>query len=140
MSAGEAPLTPAAQRIFAEEREGAVRRQGGHGSAPLPNKHNQGELGADDAALWSALVDHAVTYQFPINMPEAMRVQPDAEAEDLLDGFQLDCIAKLNATDDESERQVWSRAHVKVMKVAALLAVADHYLKPVVTVEHVRWV
>ena len=109
------------------------------GGRPLPNKHREAALDDEDQRAWSDLVDHAARYQFPINMPQAITVEPDWEAQGLLDQFDLDCISRLNATDDESERQVWSRAHVKVLKIASLLAVADHYLKPNVSGEHVRW-
>lgn len=110
------------------------------GGKPLPNVANRtAALLPDDAAAWTALVEHAIDYQFPINMPVAKSVQPDAAAKTILEQYEIGCIEKLNATDDETERQVWSRAHIKVLKVSALLAVIDHYLKPVVSVEHVGW-
>lgn len=39
----------------------------------------------------------------------------------------------------ESWRQSWNRAHLKVLKVAALLAVMDNPSAPVVTMEHTQW-
>ena len=109
------------------------------GGRPLPNANRNGEFSRDDCVLWRGLVDHTAKYQFPINVPAAMEVQPDAEARAMLDRFDIDCIARLNATDDENERQVWTRAHLKALKVAALLAVADHYLNPTITAAHVGW-
>ncbi len=46
---------------------------------------------------------------------------------------------KLNAGRDPAQRQLWVRAYEKVIRLAALLAVADNYLFPVVQVEHVEW-
>lgn len=109
------------------------------GGRPLPNPDREAALTPEDAALWTALIDHTVPYQGPFFVPPAIEVQPDPDALTMLHDFDMDCIARLNATDDETERQVWSRAHIKVLKIAALLAVADHYLTPLVTVAHVRW-
>lgn len=109
------------------------------GGRPLPNTDREATLAPEDANLWSALIDHAADYQGVFFIPPAMRVEPDADALAMLDAFDVDCIARLNATDDETARQVWSRAHIKVLKIAALLAVADHYLMPTVTVAHVGW-
>ena len=61
------------------------------------------------------------------------------DAQEKLERFELDCIDQLNATEDDSERQVWSRAHIKALKVASLLAVMDHPYVPVVRIEHVAW-
>lgn len=109
------------------------------GGRPLPNTDRRAALTPEDATLWTALIDHTIDYQGPFFTPPAMEVQPDSDALAMLDAFDVDCISHLNSTDDETERQVWSRAHIKVLKIAALLAVADHYLHPVVRVAHVRW-
>ena len=92
-----------------------------------------------DSQLWSDLVDYAVKYQWPIDAPPAMAVQPNAEAGAMLEKFDVECIGRLNATDDETQRQVWSRAHIKALKVSALLAVADNYTNPISTRDHVQW-
>lgn len=110
------------------------------GDRPPPNRNHSAELDPDDLGLWRALVTHMVSYQFPINMPSPCMVMPDGDAQEKLERFELDCIASLNATgDDESERQVWSRAHLKALKIASLLAVVDHCFNPVVRIEHVEW-
>lgn len=109
------------------------------GDRPPPNRARDVQLPPEEAANWRALVDHALQYKFPINTPKALTAVPTSEAEALLDAFETACIASLNVTEEESERQVWTRAHLKGLKVAALLAVADNYLFPQVTTEHVEW-
>lgn len=109
------------------------------GGRPLPNEDGTAELALDDGRAWSDLVEHAIKYQFPINTPEAMCVAPEPEALKMLKRFDVDCITRLNNSDDETERQVWTRAHLKVLKIAALLAIVDHYLMPKITTEHVGW-
>jgi hypothetical protein len=109
------------------------------GDRPPPNRIRTTQMDPDNLAHWKALVDHAIRYQFPVNMPPCIVAEPNDDAREKLEFFELDCIASLNASDDESERQVWSRAHLKALKIASLLAIADHYLKPVIRIEHVAW-
>lgn len=61
------------------------------------------------------------------------------EAAKTLQDYDRFCTNKINSTNDESIRQMWNRAHLKVCRVASLLAVADNWLQPVVTAQHVAW-
>lgn len=63
------------------------------------------------------------------------------EAKSAFDEFDEMCDKKINSTDDEAFRQMWNRAHLKVLKVSALLAVASGDLKGeiLVELEHVKW-
>jgi hypothetical protein len=68
-----------------------------------------------------------------------MDVAMSREAQIMLDAFDKHCDEQINATDDESWRQMWNRAHLKTLKVAGLLAVTDSPASPVVTEEHAEW-
>jgi hypothetical protein len=58
----------------------------------------------------------------------------------LLNRFEDECDAAINAAgDDENLRQLWNRAHLKALRVAALLAVGDNYVMPSVTEQHAAW-
>ena len=61
------------------------------------------------------------------------------QAQEMLDAFDKHCDEQINATDDESWRHMWNRAHLKALKVAGLLAVMDNHMTPVVTEEHAEW-
>lgn len=68
----------------------------------------------------------------------SVAVAHDAQA--LLDGFSTECDHAIRAAgDDEGRRQLWNRAHLKVLRVSALLAVGDNPFDPTVTVEQVQW-
>lgn len=57
-----------------------------------------------------------------------------------LDRFEDECDTAIHAAgDDENVRQLWNRAHLKALRVAALLAVGDQYLNPIVTDEQAAW-
>lgn len=109
------------------------------GDRPPPNRVRQAKLGDYDHGVWTNLVSAATRFQFPINTPLPCIVPPDADARKEIEAFEMECIAELNKTSDESERQVWSRAHLKALKVASLLAVVDEPFNPVVRITHVAW-
>lgn len=109
------------------------------GERPLPNKEPPPALPPEDLAQWADLVRQAIKYQTPIDTPPPCVVEVSADAYEKLERFELHCIDSVNATDDEAERQVWNRAHLKALKVASLLAVADHYLYPQIQMEHAAW-
>jgi len=103
-----------------------------------PQNYNQ-QLEPD-----SALVDHLrglVAYSADLqNRPAArIQIQRDTEAGDMLHAFDVECDGEINSTDDEGVRQMWNRAHLKVLRIAGLLAVADNPANPWMTREYVTW-
>lgn len=60
-------------------------------------------------------------------------------AAQIMWAFEQECDGQINGTLDESWRQMWNRASLKVMRIAGLLAVADNWLHPVVDKQHVDW-
>lgn len=56
-----------------------------------------------------------------------------------LDAFDKQCDEQINATDNESFRQVWNRAHLKVLKICALQAAFENCLNPIVNDEQFAW-
>lgn len=66
-------------------------------------------------------------------------VSIDADALIMLDEFERYATDKINHTKLSVEVQLWNRAHLKVLKLAALLAVGINPHAPVVTVPCVEW-
>ncbi|WP_303670399.1 DUF3987 domain-containing protein [Pseudomonas aeruginosa] len=67
-------------------------------------------------------------------------VQLIPSAQHIYDEFEDECDEAINAAgDDESRRQVWNRAALKMLRIACLAAVADNHLNPQVTQEHIQW-
>lgn len=69
----------------------------------------------------------------------SMPVSISNEASAMARSFEVECDKRINSTNDESRRQMWNRAGLKSLRIAALLAVADNWLTPVITPEHVAW-
>lgn len=66
-------------------------------------------------------------------------IEKDPAAEEMLQNYEFMCDEQINETDDESYRQMWNRAALKVLRIAGLLAVADNWITPVIKTEHVSW-
>lgn len=63
----------------------------------------------------------------------------DAEAARLLDAFDKKADAAINATGADVDKQLWNRAHLKALKLSALLAVGENVHYPQVQKHHAEW-
>lgn len=90
-------------------------------------------------ALLQSLVE-IVTYATSLeHTNNRCDLQRDGDAAAMLAEFEAECDKQIDSTDDESWRQMWNRASLKVMRIAALLAVGDHYYTPCIRAHHVAW-
>ena len=64
-------------------------------------------------------------------------LSPDAKI--VLDELDVDCDDRINAGGDDVVRQLWNRAHLNALKVAANLAVVNNPERPVVSREDAEW-
>lgn len=64
-------------------------------------------------------------------------LSPEAAYE--MEKFDKECDNHIREGAEESIRQLWNRAHLKSLRLAALLAAADRPHNPVVTVEEAQW-
>lgn len=63
----------------------------------------------------------------------------DEETAAFLKAFDKECDRRINSTNDESIRQMWNRAHLKCIRIAACLAVFDNWHNPRITMAHAQW-
>jgi hypothetical protein len=64
------------------------------------------------------------------------------EAEKLLGltgEFDVECTSNINENNSQGGAELWNRAHLKAMKLAAMLAVAENLSYPVITKEQAEW-
>lgn len=100
---------------------------------------NTSPLREPSKALGDAVADlctHALTI---MSRHETVAVDRTAEAAAIMWSFEQECDNEINSTNDETWRQMWNRASLKVMRVSALLAVADNWYHPVINETHVKW-
>lgn len=70
---------------------------------------------------------------------ESLLVSKTQEAAQMLHEFEKECDDQIIGSENESWRQMWNRAALKVMRIAALLAVGDDPGFPCVQPHHVVW-
>lgn len=70
---------------------------------------------------------------------QTIEVQLSPAADQISRNFNIHCDEQINATKDEAIRQPWNRAHLKALRLAALLAVGENWINPVVQDYHMNW-
>lgn len=107
-----------------------------HGDRPDRNYQTQHE---PDKALSDAVASIAHHTLLLMQRHAVHNVNRTDEAGLYFYNFELECDKRIRSTSDEAYRQMWNRASLKAEKLAALLAVCDHYIDPIITTEHAEW-
>lgn len=61
------------------------------------------------------------------------------EAKKTFDEFDVWTTDQINNSKSETHRQLWNRAHLKAMKLAALQAIGINYVAPVISINECLW-
>lgn len=91
------------------------------------------------AALAQRFIDLVAISLTTSNNNTCAPVQLDNHSMALLDEFDSHADSVMNASNLDVETQVWNRAHLKALKLAALLAVGCNPHQPIVTAEMAKW-
>lgn len=102
------------------------------GPRPYRNKNVCPQPGADLTQKWAYVASSA---QSLISKNEAINVALAPDADTLLDAFERQTTDLMNGAGDEVSRQLWNRAHLKALKLAALQAVGTNPDAPTITLE-----
>jgi hypothetical protein len=73
------------------------------------------------------------------NPRRVINVQSTPEASKMLHDFDKYADSRINSNGKEVIRQLWNRAHIKVLKLSALIAVGENMVMPTITAEHMEW-
>lgn len=104
------------------------------------SKPNSNIVLVPDAALVETLVAIAISADKVCKGGQpSMQVGRDEEASAIMKAFELECGDQINSTQNEGYRQMWNRAALKAMRLAALIAVADNYLYPSIKPTYINW-
>lgn len=74
-----------------------------------------------------------------MNNRQVINVGADEETIALFREFNTFCDRQINASKAEINKQLWNRAHIKAMKLAALIAVGVYPFNPVCSGDVARW-
>jgi hypothetical protein len=105
---------------------------------PLNHMQAKNLLSASSQYI-ASMTTYAMQRMSNIGEAGPMMVNPSQEALEIFHTFEKECDNNINGTAEEAKRQMWNRAALKVMRISALLAVADNYMHPLITKEHVEW-
>lgn len=106
------------------------------GDRPATNPNPQRDLEPSLRDYFLGLVAHSIHLMQNFQYTQ---VQQTEAAFAMLDKFDKECDGQINSTDDEGWRQMWNRAHLKVYRLAALLAASDEFVNPIIQTWHVEW-
>lgn len=70
---------------------------------------------------------------------KAINVETTPEAKRLFDQFDRHCDDQINNSEREVRRHLWNRAHIKALKLAALVAVGMNPYEPTIDVDVATW-
>jgi len=70
---------------------------------------------------------------------KAVHVQFTPEAKAMFDEFDRHCDLNINSSSAEVQRHLWNRAHIKAMKLAALVAVGCNPYDPIISIDGATW-
>jgi hypothetical protein len=66
-------------------------------------------------------------------------VQFTKEAEDFFDTYEKECDRQINSAHSNVTRELWNRASLRAMKLAALVAVGINPFDPIIDISCARW-
>ncbi|AKU43220.1 replicative primase/helicase [Rhodobacter phage RcSpartan] len=108
-----------------------------HGKKPELNRNHANVIPSPDMVERLASLFAICQGLNSQSMAQNVGFTPEAQAS--MDQYEIRCTAKENAADRDIVRQVWSRCHVKAMKLAAIVAVGCNPYAPTITEEVGEW-
>jgi hypothetical protein len=104
---------------------------------PLNEQHKKVQMGTEMQELLVRIF--GFSKHINDNNSGACDVGIDEPSSLFLHSFDKKCDREINGTQNEGWRQLWNRAHLKVFRIAALLAIADNYAVPIIRIQHATW-
>ena len=108
-----------------------------HGERPALNPgHLHAQPSFELIDRLSTLCAHALMLN---SQHKAIQVETMPEAKALFDKFDAHCDANINTSDREIRRHLWNRAHIKALKLSAVVAVGCNPYDPTITADVASW-
>lgn len=108
-----------------------------NGPRPELNRaHTRAQPSFELVEQLATLCAHALNLN---NQHKAIHVQLDANAQVLFDKFDTHCDSNINSSDREVRRHLWNRAHIKALKLAAIVAIGINPYEPIIDEHCANW-
>lgn len=101
--------------------------------------NNENTITMPSSPLLSTLTDLCNQADNLGRIGQFIMVNRTLETADEMQAFDNLCDSNIIGHKDEGWRQMWNRAALKAARIAALLAVADNWLFPIITKAHYIW-
>lgn len=88
---------------------------------------------------WRGLVENATRFVGEMTGAPTVVGFRNLDAYEKLERFEDYCSDRINESSDEAVRQMYNRAHLKALKIACVLAVADDFKEPKIHLGHATW-
>lgn len=115
--------------LLIEYKGGRVPKNYNKGNV-VPNRDLIGRL-ASLAAYCSSINDSQPR--------KVVNVQMTPAADNLFREWDKTADDKINASDKDVLRQLWNRADLKALKIAALVAVGENFIEPTINLDTAKW-
>lgn len=107
------------------------------GERPQLNKtHLQAQPSFEVVEQLASLCATALTLN---SQHKAIHVKTDENAQRIFEQFDKHCDSNINSADREIRRHLWNRAHIKAMKLAALVSIGINPIEPVIDQHCANW-
>ena len=73
------------------------------------------------------------------SLNQTIDVQMDEPAASFCNEFSLKCDSQINGSDSTVTQELWNRGHLKLMKLAGLIAVGCDIFQPIITLDIAKW-
>lgn len=103
---------------------------------PMNKKHHLAKPTRTLSEQLAALCAHALTLNAA---NKAVQIEATEQGQLMLDEFDVFCDAKINNTSSDIVRKLWTRGHMKLLKLAGLVAVGINPFNPCVDEHSVKW-
>lgn len=108
-----------------------------HGERPPLNvNHIHAQPSFDVIEMLATLCAHSLMLN---SQHKAIHVQHTPESKAMFDSYDVHCDTQINNSANEVRRHLWNRAHIKALKLAALVAVGCNPYDPTITPDVAQW-
>lgn len=106
----------------------------------VPKNENKGNISPTIQLLerLASLAAHADSTNHA-NPRRVINVQLSPEATDFMREWDKFADAKINTVEKDVLRQLWNRADLKALKLAALVAVGENFFEPTISLHTAKW-
>lgn len=73
------------------------------------------------------------------NQKKVINVQESPDAKEILKKFRIMAYNNVKSTTADVRKQLWNRAHIKALKLAATVAIGINCFNPVISADDARW-